>query len=381
MKSRLAHRIAQVIWLGIFAFALYILVMRVRDNIHHSSTGLFGPIMGIIFEASFFVVAGLMIWRKADDRMGLFTAFCLLLFGGIGASGDPKIPADVPGSLALAGNFLAALGNITLFLFFYLFPDGRVRRPWLLLPLVLGVVIQNLPGSGPPGNLLGMLIGALVVFLPFAIIIYVQVYKYRNVSTVAQRQQTKWVIYGLAVGVLGFLATAGLSNFPGPSLQANLVYQVVETFLLYGFFMLVPLSIGLAILRYQLYEVDVIINRTLVYGSLTLSLAALYIGGVVGLEALFRGFTGQRSDLLIAAVTLAVAALFNPWRHQLQRFIDRRFYRHKYDAARTLALFSSKLRDEVDIDLLTEDMLAVTNETLHPAFLAFWLNNEVDAVS
>jgi hypothetical protein len=102
---------------------------------------------------------------------------------------------------------------------------------------------------------------------------------------------------------------------------------------------------------------------------------------VVGLEALFRGLTGQRSELAIAIVTLAVAALFNPWRHQLQRFIDRRFYRHKYDAARTLAHFSSKLRDEVDIDLLTADMLTVTSETLQPAFVSVWLKDEAEAVS
>jgi hypothetical protein len=313
--------------------------------------------------------------------MALFTAFALLLFGGIGASGDPKIPASVPEPLYAIGNILALLGNLALFLFFYLFPDGRLVRPRLLLLLVPGIVLQNLPGSGPPPNVIGSLIGGLVILLPFAVIIYVQIYRYRNVSTPAQRQQTKEIVFGLAVGVLGFMATAALSNVPGPAIQKNVLYQAVETFLLYGFFMLVPLSIGLAILRYRLYEVDLLINRTLVYGSLTISLAALYIGSVIGLQALSGALIGAHSDLAIAVATLAVAALFNPWRQRLQKFIDRRFYRHKYDSVRTLAQFSSKLRDEVDLDLLTADMLAVTSETLQPAFVAFWVNDGAQAVS
>jgi hypothetical protein len=364
---------AQIVWLLIFAVAVYVLVMRVRATLHDSRIGPLDAAMQVIFESAFFVVAGLMIWRKADDRMGLFTAFCLLLFGGVAASSDPKIPAEVPPLLASLGNALAVVGNISLFLFFYLFPDGRLVRPWLLALLVPGVVLQNVGGSGPPPTPVGDLIGGLVILLPFAVIIYIQVYRYRRISTPAQRQQTKWIVYGLAVGFLGFLATAALGNVPGPAVRASILYQVVESFLLYGFLMLVPLAIGLAILRYRLYEVDLLINRTLVYGSLTVSLAALYIGGVVGLEAVFHAITGQRSELVIAAVTLAVAGLFNPWRHQLQRFIDRRFYRHKYDAARVLSAFTTHLRDEVDLDELSGDLMTVVQETVQPATVSLWL--------
>jgi hypothetical protein len=375
MRSPLLRRAAQVIWLGIFAFALYILVMRTQATLGHSDIAAFDAVMGVIFELSFFIVAGLMIWRKAGDRMGLFTAFCLLLFGGIAASADPKIPPDVPDSLVLVGNVLVVLGNTSLFLFFYLFPDGRLVRPWLLALLVPGVVLQNVPGGSPPPTVIGALISGAVIFLPFAVIIYVQIYRYRKVSTPSQRQQTKWIVYGLAVGFLGFLITAAVSNAPGPGVRANILYQVLESFLLYGFLILVPLSIGLAILRYRLYEVDLLINRTLVYGSLTLSLAALYIGGVLGLQALFQATTGQSSDLAIAIVTLAVAALFNPWRHQLQRFIDRRFYRHKYDAARVLLAFTSHLRDEVDLDDLSGDLVRVLQETVQPSSVSLWLRH------
>jgi hypothetical protein len=136
---------------------------------------------------------------------------------------------------------------------------------------------------------------------------------------------------------------------------------------------LVPITVGAAILRYRLYDIDLIINRTLVYGSLTLTLGALYVGGVIGLEALFRAVTGQRSDLAVAVATLGVAALFNPWRRRIQAFIDRRFYRRKYDATRTLASFAARLRDEVDLDQLTGDLLAAAQETLQPVSSSLWV--------
>jgi hypothetical protein len=119
--------------------------------------------------------------------------------------------------------------------------------------------------------------------------------------------------------------------------------------------------------------VDVLINRALVYGSLTVTLVAVYAGGVLGLQALARALTGQGSDLAIAIVTLAVAALFNPWRHRVQTFIDRRFYRHKYDAVRVLSAFTVQLRDEVDLDVLSGDLARVLQETVQPSSVSLWL--------
>jgi hypothetical protein len=156
----------------------------------------------------------------------------------------------------------------------------------------------------------------------------------------------------------------------------GIIVPVVAT---YGFMLLIPLSIALAILRYNLWEADVLINRALVYGSLTLSLAALYIGGVVGLQALSRAFVGQSSDLAIALATLVVAALFNPWRRRLQVFIDRRFYRHKYDASRILSNFSARLRDEVDLDHLAGDLATVVNDTVQPVSVALWLRHREES--
>jgi ADP-ribosylglycohydrolase len=141
-------------------------------------------------------------------------------------------------------------------------------------------------------------------------------------------------------------------------------------------FPLIPIFLAIAILRYRLWDIDTLINRTLVYGSLTLSLAAVYAGAVVVLEAVTRAITGQRSEFAIAVATLAVAALFNPWRRRLQAFIDRRFYRRRYDATRTLAVMSSRLRDDVDIDTLVNDIIGVVDQTLQPSHVSLWLHEE-----
>jgi hypothetical protein len=151
--------------------------------------------------------------------------------------------------------------------------------------------------------------------------------------------------------------------------------------------LMIPLSIGIAMLRSRLFDIDVVINRTLVYGSLTLMLAAVYFAGVVGTQYVFRAVTGQERlpQLAVVVSTLAIAALFNPLRRRVQAFIDRRFYRRKYDAAKTLEAFSSKLRDATDLDTLGEDLISVARETMQPEHVSLWLRphtspNESDRV-
>jgi hypothetical protein len=134
-----------------------------------------------------------------------------------------------------------------------------------------------------------------------------------------------------------------------------------------------PIAVGIAILRYRLYDIDLLINRTLVYGSLTATLVALYFGGIVVLQRLFVLLTGQRSTLAVVASTLVIAALFNPLRRSIQSLIDRRFYRNKYDAARALEAFSVKLREETDLGALSDDLLGVVRETMQPAHISLWL--------
>jgi hypothetical protein len=140
-----------------------------------------------------------------------------------------------------------------------------------------------------------------------------------------------------------------------------------------------PVAMGIAILRYRLYEIDLLINRTLVYGSLTVTLALVYFGSVVATQAIFRALTGQEQQpqLAIVVSTMVIAALFNPLRRRIQGFIDRRFYRRKYDARKTLEAFSAKLRDETDLDALSDDLTSVVRETMQPAHISLWLRPDL----
>jgi hypothetical protein len=138
-----------------------------------------------------------------------------------------------------------------------------------------------------------------------------------------------------------------------------------------------PISIGIAMVRYRLYDIDFVINRTLVYGALTVVLVAVYFGGIVVLQRIFVALTGQKSTLAVVASTLVIAALFNPLRRRIQSFIDRRFYRRKYDARKTLESFSAKLRDETDLDALSDDLVGVVRETMQPAHVSLWLRPDI----
>jgi hypothetical protein len=137
-----------------------------------------------------------------------------------------------------------------------------------------------------------------------------------------------------------------------------------------------PISMGIAILRYRLYQIDMLINRTLVYGPLTATLVALYFAGIVVLQRFFVLLTGQQSTLAVVASTLLIAALFTPLRRRIQSFIDRRFYRRKYDARKTLEAFSSKLRDETDLEALNDNLVEIVRETMQPAHVSLWLRPE-----
>jgi hypothetical protein len=208
-------------------------------------------------------------------------------------------------------------------------------------------------------SLTGAVLLSLLLFSIIAALIQL-VFRFRQ-SHGEERQQLKWFTYAGAVMVLSFIA----QEFT-PLALPDFMFGI-----LIG---LIPVSVGIAIFRYRLYDIDLIINRTLVYGVLTAVLAIVYLGGVMGVGALVRGMTGQeRSTLVVAASTLAVAGLFRPVRTRIQAFIDRRFYRSRYDAQQTIADFSDKMREQIDLDSLISEIAAVVRDTVQPTHVSLWL--------
>jgi hypothetical protein len=308
---------------------------------------------------------GLVIFlRRAREPMALFVAIMLVALGQIG-NGD-ALYGSGPGVQLLVGVvYLVAWTSFTLF--FYLFPDGKFVPPWSRWVALIAVLANLYPGTLPMEFQVAILTG------PLAIAIAAQIYRYLRVSTALQRQQTKWVVGGMAGYIGGTAISAALwVLWPAVNEKGSLAFLVsYATGVL--LFMLIPISVGAAIMRYRLYDIDLIIRRTLIYGLLTALLAVVYFGGVVLLQALLRPITGEGNDLAIVATTLLIAALFLPLRRRIQATVDRRFYRSKYDAAKTLAAFSRTARDEVDLDALTGRLVEVVEATMQPEQVSLWL--------
>jgi hypothetical protein len=243
---------------------------------------------------------------------------------------------------------------------------------WLTLSLTAAFLLAALLLPLPAVFNIPVFLGALGTILS------AQLYRYLRVANAVQRQQIKWMVFGfsssLSLILLVVLVKAIFPWLARPD-AGGLLYELTVDVLGTLLFLPIPLSIGLAILRSRLWEIDVIINRTLVYGSLTVLLVALYVGLILALQTLVHVVTGSFSEqpLVVVASTLVIAALFRPLRQRLQAIIDRRFYRRKYDAAKVMAAFSSTLRNEVDLDRLREQLLAVVQETMQPSQASLWL--------
>jgi len=309
-------------------------------------------------------------------------------------------PGSVPFPVGLAGVnhwlWVPAGGLLGTYLLL-LFPDGKLpSRRWRSLAWLSGAVIvllsigviltpEPLENLGEIRNPFGLgavpwLTTAGYVVLPLLPLCILAsalslVMRYRR-SGGEEREQIKWIAF--AASVVGLLYMIALvSSFIVPSeiwFAAGLPLWL--DFLEYAAllsFTTVPIAMGFAVLRHRLYDINILINRTLVYGSLTAALVTLYFGGIVVLQRLFVLLTGQQSTLAVVASTLLIAALFNPLRRRIQSFIDRRFYRAKYDARKTLEVFSSKLRDETDLEALSGDLVGVVRETMQPAHVSLWL--------
>ncbi len=322
----------------------------------------------------------LVFWRRSDDWVALLASFLLVTFDLTNAGNPPATLVTVYPNLALPINLLFFPGQAALGVFLLLFPSGRFVPRWTVAlgPLVVGVAFLYavLPLSSPfnlenwPG------LPALAVTLGlYGAIALAQIYRYRHLSTPHERQQTKWVFFGLAVTLVAGLAFTAVSVLV-PTLD-DLAGTELWNLGLPISTLLIPLAIGFSILRYRLYDIDILVNRALVYGSLTAVLAAIYVVGVVGSQAIIGGVThadgSAESPIVIVVTTLVIAALFQPLRRRLQATVDRRFYRSKYDAERTLAAFASTLREQVDLPDLTAHLLNAVNETMQPVQASLWL--------
>src|SRR5215218_11061121 len=329
----------------------------------------------ISLETAFTVVpiavGAIIFWRRPDDRMAFLVSLVLLMYwAGITF---PYHLLDLPRAWEVSSAVVALVGVGSILLFMYVFPDGRFVPRWARW-LALVSIMAFAPSILFPYSSLSLwwhpLLNALVSTGVFGAIVLVQVYRYRRVSDFAQRQQTKWVVLGIVAAAVGYCMPLVLNLLQGGVLASLLGYTAALVLLV-----LLMISIVVAVLRYRLYDIDLIINRTLVYGSLTLMLALLYFGGVTVTQALFQTLTGQEEQpqLVIVVSTLVIAALFTPLRRRIQSFIDRSFYRRKYDARKTLEEFSMKLRDETDLDALNDDLVGVVRETMQPAHVSLWL--------
>lgn len=335
-------------------------------------------------------IAAVIFWRKTDDWMALFVAYTLVANGAI-------IPLTViyPSELSSAlvrvlVNFIVSVGLASSISLLFLFPTGRFvpgwTRPFALAWIGFALVFPFIAGSVSDSPFSRQLPLIFVSVGWSAVGVYAQVYRYANVSGPTQRQQTKWAVLGLTAAVLGpfqyvvpvvLLPALGgpfvpniLFNRIGPEVFAYSVLFGVGVFTLFRVLtLLFPLSFTIAILRHRLWDIDILINRTLVYSAVTGTLLAVYFTSVVLLQRVFP----SESQLAVVLSTLTIAGLFSPLRRGIQNTIDRRFYRRKYDAEQTLARFSSSLRDEVDMERLSATLLDVVQETMQPEQVSLWL--------
>ncbi|HET9110359.1 MAG TPA: hypothetical protein VFN78_06005 [Ktedonobacterales bacterium] len=312
-----------------------------------------------------------LAWRRSDDWMALLVSLFLVNFiiSNIGIPTTDTVSSSLS-LLSIARVIVQVLPFIITFAVFLLFPDGQFapRWSWIILAAltiwVLALTVQP--------KLFG---GALYVGYPLFVgaTIACIVYRYRRASTATQRQQTKWVVVGLIASLVANQAFWLPIGFPplGQTLYAPIGYLLYQAVLL-----LTPVTFFIAIQRYRLYDIDAIINRALVYGSLTAILVGVYALGVIGTQALVDRVTnniGAQQPIVIVATTLLVAALFRPLRNRLQATVDRRFYRSKYDAARTVAAFSANLRQDVDLATLQDHLLDAVQRTMQPTHAFVWL--------
>ena len=398
MRSRVATRLAwSLCALTLVLTAISVILLGL--NYSHTSTQVYGYWSeSTVIPIGFSIIGAIIASRLPANPLGWLFCAAASVSAVAHLSGEYAIyallaqPDTLPAGKALAWLtswvWILFIGCIALSLL--LFPDGRLpgrRWAWLAWLTVLltsvGAVWQAFsPGVidslGTIRNPLGYEglpranepVQTMVFALLFVVVAPSLTVRMRRARGI-ERQQIKWPAYTAVMAATGSVLTYNIAEPIGAPWLEWISFVIVMAALV-----CFPISVGIAIVRYRLYDIDLIINRTLVYGSLTTTLVALYFGVIVVLQGIFVALTGQQSTLAVVASTLLIAALFTPMRRRIQGFIDRRFYRSKYDAAKTLEAFSARLRNETDLDALSDDLVGVVRETMQPAHVSLWLHSD-----
>ena len=333
----------------------------------------FVMILVVVWSAVGFV----LFWRRSDEWMALLVALTLVLFNTVQQDATSTALAMAHPAWTIPVEAMNFLSELCFGLFFYLFPNGRFAPRWMrwfALFFALITALEIFPPVDSPLNALlwpDWVRGLSFSFI-FLSVIFSQIYRYRRMATSTQRQQVKWAVSGIVVSLVGVLVLNLLNGF-ATAVQPGSFIEIAANTLFPLILLPIPLSLAIAILRYRLWDIDAIINKALVYGLLSALLAAIYVGLILGLQALLGGLLHQTNAIALVVSTLAIFALFQPLHHRIQAVIDRRFYRRKYDAEKILAAFSATLRNEVDLEELSEHLLAVVQETMRPAHVSLWL--------
>jgi hypothetical protein len=402
MSRRAATRMAWSLWtitVALTALSALLVVL----SLSHPNT----PVFDWWFGNTFVVIDATVGAIVASRRPGNLVGWLLCLSGvAVGASTfvsqyaiyallarPDALPAGEVAAWVASWSLPIIIGLQVCYLM--LFPTGRLPsrgwRPvaWLIVAVLLVATISSALASDAYMGSLGPIRNPLAIdgfaeiyksisFTMFPLLYVVaasSLFVRMRSATEVERQQLKWLAYaaaGFAFGIILVVLSGAIGAPAWFDRTANAVFLVTSEGII--------VAIGIAILKYRLYDIDVIINRTLVYGSLTAILAGIYFGGVTTTQALFRALAGQEQlpQLVVVASTLVIAALFNPLRRRIQGFIDRRFYRRKYDAAKTLEAFSAKLRNDTDLATLSDDLVGVVRETMQPAHVSLWLRPASD---
>ena len=405
------RRLRRLAWAGWWFFASTVAVSGALELAHGLGTITAADVaqsVTFVLVLGMFPASGLLVLRRQPRNA---VGWLLLAVGctwGVGGFGDAYAryglvidPGTVPmpevGAAVSSAIWAPALGLMATFLVL-LFPDGRLPGPrWRPLAIASGVVIATLtltllltpgelfegPLAGAPNPLgvdalrpvVDVVLGTLLLGLTLCVVASAcsLVVRFRR-SRGVERQQLKWMTTAAAVMALTFFTNILVSLPYSEGSEPG--WLVAFNSLAFATWALLPAAIAAAVLRHGLYDLDIVVNRALVYGSLTAALVGTYLGSVLLLQLLLRPLT-ERSDLAVAASTLAVAALFGPLRRRIQVAVDRRFYRHKYDAARTVAEFSARLRRELDLDAIGADLVRIPDDAVRPAAVSLWLRPAV----